>query len=201
MNIACMQKCQTKTAAFTRISSSSSSLLSSSCSIQINGVLFVSFYFSGFCVVQKSLHLAKRENSISLSPLFFCVINTPSWSKLKSIYLKLFYFYTIKTIPIVSILRMCVCARLCTFSNIFFSQQTYVILIYMWYTTCAFMCECVYITFEKWLVCVCVCVELRKTFFLLFWRIGIDVTIVTTKNHIIIQIEFIFFSFLVCSLR
>lgn len=29
---------------------------------QINGVLFVSFlFFSGFCVVQKSLHLAKRE--------------------------------------------------------------------------------------------------------------------------------------------
>lgn len=72
---------------------------------------FVSFCFSGFCVVQKSLHLAQRESSIQPQPIVLCVINAPSWSKLKSIYLKSSNFYTPKIVPIVlDSFHMCVAA-------------------------------------------------------------------------------------------
>lgn len=129
-------------------------------------VSFVSLYFSGFCVVQKSLHLAKRESSIQPQPIVLCVINAPSRSKLKSIYLKSSNNKNHSNrFGHISYVSACVWVLLMCIFEHFFTRS---------------ICQstttrlCVHITFEHWLACVCVracmCVELRKVFTVLTYR-------------------------------
>lgn len=112
-----------------------------------------------------------HKKAIKLIPSF-CLISSSSRSKLK-------------TLKNCSIFRLREIVRVWAFlillySFELFSQQTYVISITLR----------VY-DFRKF-VCECEC-ELRKV--LLFWHIAIDVTIVTTKNQIVIQIEYFFLMF------
>lgn len=101
-------------------------------------------------------YFTKPWKSTKLSPLF-CVISSPPWSKLKSIYKSPFYFYTQKSFRF-RCLRVYVCdfIYVCIPSKFFHNKH-------MSYTSLYYVCVCIQLS--KIRVCVCVCVLTSKLFF------------------------------------